>query len=215
MQFLGECFVNIVLTVKSMNNKPIIHLIFYVLLLPVYLSAQPVVLPAVCLSSTEEALMRQVNEYRRQKGLEDVPLSKSLTYVAQMHVWDLAEHNPHSRRCNLHSWSNKGTWSGCCYTEDHARAACMWNKPAELTNYKGKGYEIAYWTDEPVSGDTYAYKALKGWKQSPGHNMVIVNSGKWKKVKWNAMGVGVYKGYAVVWFGELEDDEDRVSLCAE
>jgi hypothetical protein len=33
----------------------------------------------------------------------------------------------------------------------------------------------------------------------------MTNQGKWKSINFKAMGVGIYKGYACVWFGELED----------
>lgn len=174
-------------------------------------------IPEICLSEVEEQLYRQVTEYRESRGLPAIPLSRSLSYIAQLHVWDLAEHLPHSRRCNLHSWSNKGNWSSCCYTEDHRRSSCMWNKPEELSNYPGKGYEIAYWTDETgLPPEAWVKKAINGWKRSPGHNQVITNEGKWKRVVWKAMGVGFYNGYAVVWFGEEPDvEQGEIFLCIE
>ena len=58
--------------------------------------------------------------------------------------------------CNLHSWSDKGPWSACCYTPDHAQAQCMWDKPSELTNYPGNGYEIS------AAGYDSAQAALAG-----------------------------------------------------
>jgi hypothetical protein len=27
----------------------------------------------------------------------------------------------------------------------------------------------------------------------------------WSKVKWKAIGIGIYKQYGIVWFGETED----------
>jgi hypothetical protein len=168
-------------------------------------------LPSVCLSEPELDLYKLVNQYRQERGLDPVPLSKSLTYVAQLHVRDLADNRPYSRRCNLHSWSDRGPWSPCCYTEDHKRAACMWQKPSELTNYRSEGYEIAYWTDEPLSPLMFAMKALSGWKNSPDHNVVILNAGKWKNHLWKAMGIGVFGGYAAIWFGEEDDPEGSVA----
>lgn len=159
------------------------------------------ILPEIHISPVEWEICKQINEYRAEKGLAGVPLSGSLTYVAQQHVRDLAENNPSSQRCNLHSWSSKGNWSPCCYTEDHKRAACMWNKPAELTNYTANGYEIAYWSNEILDPKSFAAKALRIWKKSPGHNSVIINIQEWRKMEWKAMGVGCYKGYMVVWFG--------------
>ena len=171
------------------------------------------ILPEICLSETEVQVFQKVNEYRQQHGLPAVALSKSLTYVAQSHVWDLAVNNPSSQRCNMHSWSSKGQWTACCYTEDHRHAACMWNKPRELTNYHGDGYEIAYWTNEPLSPADFAAKSLTGWKRSPEHNEVILNKGMWKTADWNAMGVGYYLGYTVIWFGKEPDVEPEILPC--
>ncbi len=172
-------------------------------------------IPRICLSEAEMDLYKLINNYRREKGLEPVPLSASLTYVAQMHVRDLADNHPYNNRCNLHSWSGHGPWSPCCYTEDHRKAACMWAKPSELTNYRDPGYEIAYWTDEQLTDLDFAMKALTGWKRSYYHNVVILNQGKWKHHAWNAMGVGIYDGYAAVWFGEREDPEGSPGLCRQ
>ena len=83
----------------------------------------------------------------------------------------------------------------------------MWEKPRELTNYQGEGYECAYWTDEVLAPVDFASKALRGWKSSPHHNNVIINSAEWRRLEWNAMGVGCYGGYAVIWFGTEPDDE--------
>jgi hypothetical protein len=171
------------------------------------------VLPDICLSETEELIFQKVNDYRIQHGLQPVHLSKSLTYVAQFHAWDLAVNYATSRRCNLHSWSSKGPWSACCYTEDHRHAECMWDKPRELTNYQGNGYEIAYWTNEPLSPSRFAEKTLIGWKQSHEHDRVILNRGEWSKIEWISMGVGYNNGYAVVWFGNLPDEEEEIHLC--
>jgi hypothetical protein len=47
--------------------------------------------------------------------------------------------------------------------------------------------------------------ALNGWKTSSAHNAVIINEGKWGAAHWQAIGVGMYKGYACVWFGRETD----------
>ena len=153
------------------------------------------------LTEEESKLYKFVMEYRQQKGLGAIPISKSLNIVAKTHVIDLFNNKPTSENCNEHSWSSKGKWSACCYTSDHAKAKCMWNKPRELTNYKGNGYEIAYWN----SDDATAENALSGWQESPGHNAVIINKGIWKQ-QWNAIGIGIYKNYAVIWFGNEPDN---------
>jgi hypothetical protein len=152
------------------------------------------------LSASEQRLYRLIMEYRDSKGLPPIPLSPNLSFVAKTHVRDLRAHPP-TGKCNFHSWSNDGPWTPCCYTSDHARAQCMWDKPRELTRYPGNGYEIASWS----SAQNTPESALSGWKGSPLHNAVIVNSGTWARIKWRAVGVGIYGSYAVVWFGEESD----------
>jgi hypothetical protein len=168
-------------------------------------------LPDIKLTPTELELYRQICEYRAQKGLPEVKLSKSLCFVARTHAQDQTANHKYGSRCNLHSWSDDGKWSSCCYTPDHKKAACMWDKPRELTNYPGDGYEISFYstfrfdTDEATAKDI-----LKGWKKSPGHNDVIINKNTWKNVEWNAMGVAVYGDYSNVWFGKETDNESEV-----
>lgn len=151
----------------------------------------------------EKKLYDLVMNYRKQNGLKTIPISKNLTKVAQIHVKDMHENKPVHGNCNLHSWSEKGEWSGCCYTSDHAKASCMWDKPRELTNYKGNGYEISYGS---YGTEASAERALNSWKNSTGHNNVILNKGIWDD-EWKAIGVGIYKGYAVIWFGKMLDEE--------
>ncbi len=149
-------------------------------------------------------LINLVNDYRESKGLARIPASASLNKVAQLHVKDLVENHPNQAPCNMHSWSDKGSWKPCCYTSDHKKASCMWSKPRELTSYKGDGYEIAA---RVGPHDITAKKALSLWKKSYGHNSVIINKGIWKQLEWQAIGAAMYKGYAVVWFGEKKDTE--------
>jgi len=161
------------------------------------------------LSAEELKLYELIMAYRKANRLPVIPLSVSLTYVAQQHCKDLATNHPDKNNCNAHSWSDKGSWSSCCYTPDHKQAKCMWNKPRELTNYKSDGFEIACGSSEPVYKDyvmTAAY-ALESWKGSQHHNNVIINKDIWKDVKWKAIGIGIYKGFATVWFGEMTDAE--------
>lgn len=155
--------------------------------------------------TTEEAqLYRLLIEYRKQKNLPAIPLSYSLCKVAKLHVNDLANNNPTTAKCNLHSWSKAGNWQSCCYTDNHKEAECMWNKPRELSKYTGDGFEIAAHLGENAT----AQGALNGWKSSAGHNAVIVNQGSWKDMNWKAVGVGIEDGYAVIWFGVEEDPEN-------
>ena len=157
----------------------------------------------VCLGSEEKKLYDLIMEYRKEKNLESIPLSAKLTLVAQTHAKDLSEnYDPFNGKCNLHSWSKKGKWESCCYTDDHKRAECMWSKPKEIAGYESSGYEISYYSGAGANAE----EGLAGWKESKGHNQIIINDGMWKQLKWNSVGVGIYKEYGVVWFGELKDE---------
>lgn len=158
----------------------------------------------VCLTQEEQKLYRLIMAYRKSKKLAPIPLSAKLSMVAQVHARDLANHYTFDpdNKCNPHSWSKKGSWSACCYTSDHKQAACMWDKPKEIAGYPGSGYEIAYYS----SAGANAQEGLNGWKVSPGHNPLLVNLGMWEKVKWKAIGIGIYKEYGLVWFGEVQDE---------
>ena len=157
----------------------------------------------VVLTNDEKVLYDLIMQYRKSKKLPKIPLSKSLTIVAQAHAIDLSKHKPDfDKGCNGHSWSSDGKWTSCCYTDDHAQAKCMWNKPRELTNYKDNGYEIVNYATNATPKI-----ALDSWKKSSGHNQVIINEGVWKKATWNAIGIGIKDGYACVWFGKTLDAE--------
>ena len=174
-----------------MRLKPLINSLFLIISLNTFSQA---------LTDEENKLYTIVMQYRKEKGLPAIPVSKSLNIVAKTHVIDLFNNKPTSENCNEHSWSSNGKWSSCCYTSDHAKAKCMWDKPRELTKYKGNGYEIAYWNSDEANAEN----ALSGWKESPGHNAVIINKGVWKQ-QWNAIGIGIYRNYAVIWFGNESD----------
>jgi uncharacterized protein YkwD len=150
----------------------------------------------------EAELYRLIMEYRKANGLPEIPRSTALTQVARMHVRDLVENHPDKGDCNLHSWSAHGNWSACCYTADHSQASCMWNKPREMTGYKGNGFEIAHWNSAVVTPEG----ALRGWQGSHGHNAVILNQDNWSQ-KWNAIGIAIRGNYAVAWFGMQEDPD--------
>ena len=165
-----------------------------------------------CLSTEEKKLYDLIMEYRRANNLEAIPLSVRLTLVAQTHARDLSENykfDPNNR-CNPHSWSSKGKWTSCCYTNDHKQAKCMWDKPKEIADYNGAGYKIAYYSSKGASAE----EGLAGWKLSPGHNPLIINDGMWSKVTWKGVGIGFYGEYGVVWFGEQPDDSEITNCTA-
>jgi len=169
-----------------------------------------------------KALVRVINQFRREQGLDEIPYSPRLTSVARWHVYDLEVNKPSGGSCNLHSWSDKGersdflakngvSWNSCCYTSDHARNSCMWNKPREISDgaYKGNGYEIAARNGRGITN----YRALEQWKASPLHLDMILNRGKWAKSKWKAIGAAISSHYAVVWFGKETDRSATTSMA--
>ena len=171
----------------------------------ILLASIPAFSQEICLSEEEKKLYDLIMQYRKSKKLKAIPISAKLTKTAQTHVRDLADNYvfEEGAKCNPHSWSDKGGWTSCCYTSDHKQAQCMWSKPMEIAGYASSGYEIAYFSSAGAS----AVEGLDGWKKSPGHNPVIVNLGTWEKIEWKAIGIGLYKEYGVVWFGEMEDEE--------
>jgi uncharacterized protein YkwD len=160
--------------------------------------------------SAELEIAAMINRYRAENGLPPVPLSPSMQAVAQAHAADLSQNHPdrgvdaRGKACNAHSWSAKGAWNGGCYPEDHWDVGVMWKKPAEITGgvYTGYGYEIAFGATGAVITPE---AALEGWRGSPGHNAVLVEQETWRGASWQAMGVGVRDGWAVVWFGKQKD----------
>jgi hypothetical protein len=167
--------------------------------------------PGDCLSDNEATLAQLINEYRAQNGLAAVPVTRSLTAVAQWHVWDLDVNRPYGGQCSIHSWSDQGIWTPVCYTLDHANAEGMWYKPREITSnvYPGIGFEIAY------QGSSDPRSALNGWKGSPSHNEVILNANAWAGYDpWPGMGIGMRNGFAVVWFGSTADPQGTVQACS-
>lgn len=159
-------------------------------------------LPGDGFESEEIKLYNLINEYRAQNGLAPIAASKALSTVANRHVQDLAE--------NIGTLTH--SWSDAPYDPNNPSTyPAMWTAPQRFkTGYSGNGYENAF-------GGTGGYvatatDALQGWKNSPAHNAVILNQGMWQNLKWNALGVGLYKGYSVIWFGEQPDSTGTPEL---
>jgi hypothetical protein len=166
-----------------------------------------------CLSNQELELLNLVNDYRNTNNKASVNFSRVLNTVGQWHAEDafLNSGTLFTPSCNLHSWSNDmpHLWTPVCYTSDHAQASKMWNKPREISggSYTGNGYENAAW------GYVSPAAALNGWKNSPGHNDVILNQGIWASLTWRAMGVGIRGSYYYLWFSDTADNSTPLSAC--
>jgi hypothetical protein len=164
-----------------------------------------------CVSGMEYKLYTMINAYRQRYELPPIPLSKSLCYVASEHVKDLFFHHPDKGSCNAHSWSDQGNWKPFCYPRDENKKNSVWDKPKELTPYKGKGFEIVYWENSPVVIDSI----IALWKSMDYFNSFLMNTGKWQGKKWNAIGIGIHENYACAWFGELPDPEGEPLICGQ
>jgi hypothetical protein len=165
--------------------------------------------PDICLTKEEYRLYSLINEYRTKKGLEVIPVSKSLCYVAKIHARDLYINHPDTASCSLNSWSDKGLWTACCHSKQTPNPACIVNKPAEIAKYPGEGHELCYWDNEQLNPDTI----FNYWISLDQARDLLMNKNKWSYFKWKAIGIGLYKGYACLWVGEAQDTLHEPALC--
>jgi len=156
------------------------------------------------LESEEVKLIDLINQYRDQNGLPPIPKSKALTTVANRHVQDITE--------NIGSLTH--AWSDAPYDGNDSKTwPNMWKAPQRLnTGYPGNGYENAFGGSQGFVAT--AENSLNSWKNSPLHNDVILNQDIWKGKQWKALGVGIYKGYAVMWVGEESDPTGEPSISS-
>src|SRR5688572_16243476 len=91
---------------------------FIIIVLTGFTFIQKNVSEEALLSEEEQKLYNLIMEYRKSKNLPAIPLSAKLTKVAQTHARDLMDNYKFDlkNKCNPHSWSKKGKWSACCYT---------------------------------------------------------------------------------------------------
>lgn len=167
-------------------------------------------------NSETTKLIAAINAYRAEHNLPPIPMSPELTTVAMDHVHDLMKYAKTAPEytgtdCVPHGWSSNGPWKGGCYKYgDPASGPLMWDKPKEIANYPGDGFEILFWSSDKATADD----ALKGWQSDAPHNDVILNQDIWKDMTWRAIGVWVEDGYASVWFGEQTDPTPATSGAA-
>ncbi|MBF2047872.1 MAG: CAP domain-containing protein [Elainella sp. C42_A2020_010] len=142
----------------------------------------------------EEARLHElVNQYRAEQGLPPIPRSPSLDLLANRHVLDIA----------LNIGQLTHSWSDCDYNPSDLRTLNCSSRAAQRlgTAYPGKVYENAHYN---ARGATAA-SALRGWQNSPSHNALLLNLNNWRNSRWRAMGIGIYRQYAVLWVGEERD----------
>ncbi len=147
----------------------------------------------------ELTLYNLIMDYRGTLGLSTIPLSAGLTATAGRHVLDTVYN---TGAYEGHSWSD-AAYSG----SDSSTYLNMWNAPTRIgTSYTGNGYEIStgYVGSFVTNTIMTAANALANWQSSPGHNDVITNQSPWLQ-DWLAIGIGMHKGVAHVWFGHETD----------
>ena len=165
------------------------------------------------LTCEEKKLYNLIMEYRKDNKLKKIPISSSLTLVAQIHLKDLIHNKPDLKKGNAHSWSNKGNWSSVNYLGYQHQARYIWDKPRELTSYKGDGFEIVCGSNKCCSDFVMtAEYALDSWIKSTNHNNMIINKKNFKKIEWKSIGIAVKNGFAVVWFGKEKDKSNGANI---
>ncbi|NKC30654.1 CAP domain-containing protein [Falsiroseomonas selenitidurans] len=164
--------------------------------------------PTDALSAEEMALYRLLMAHRAAHGLPPVPLSRALSITAARHAVDTVEnlggfHVGEPGESRAHAWSympydgrNPATWPG------------MWEAPGRLgTGYLPAAYEISTGITGPGNPPMTPAIAMQSWRASPAHEDVILNRGQWSpaRLHWRAVGIGLYRGVAHVWWGAEPD----------
>lgn len=175
------------------------------------LNAQLTTVESICLDEQELRLANLINNFRLQNDLPAIPLSKSLSFVAKTHAYDLQLNKQDTSICNAHSWSNKGKWKACCYNNYINSSNCMWDKPKELTAYTFRGYEIVFSEEGIVLVDS-VFRLIK---TSPEASSLLLGIDSHSDKKWLALGVGVSENYISIWLGQRNDIAGKPLLCSE
>ncbi len=162
-----------------------------------------------CISADDNKLLESLNQFLVENGKKKLEYSKSLSYVAKLHVDDLLLNHPDTSICNLSSWSNNGEWTGCCYNKYVPNQDCMWEKPKELTSFKYRGYEMAFYFEENFNPDTLMQLLLS----SNSAIDMLLTKGDYSKKKWVCMGVALNVNYASIWFAQRADNAGTPKLC--
>lgn len=163
----------------------------------------------ICISKKEYRLYTLINAFRIENDLPEISLSGSLSLLAKLHINDLIENHPDTSICNLHSWSDKGDWKACCYNKYIFEPSCMYDKAKELTNYKAKAYEMVFWESPEAHPDS----VIQIWINTFTSADIILSRNKWENFMWKSIGIAVKDEYAIVWFGEIKDMEEKPELC--
>lgn len=153
------------------------------------------------ISKEEIQLQTIINQYRKEKNLPELEISKPLSIVANRHLIDL--------QTNIKTISH--SWSNCPYElKDEKTWNCVTEAPKRLkVDYTGNGFENLY---RNLNGNAAPIMALEAWKKSPLHNSLILNLGIWNKKNWNSIGIGIRGEYAAIWFGGDDSSDAKANF---
>jgi hypothetical protein len=163
------------------------------------------------IEKNELSLVDAINKYRSQKGQGELQLSRSLSFVAHVHLNDIRLNSKDEHGCNLNSWSDKGKWIPCCFDGKQISLDLMTSKPSEIIGFRGKGYEIVIAAKKGVSSNDLT----KFWLSTKATQDFILNKGQWSNRNWQCMGVSIYKGFASIWASDMPDRMSDVAFEKE
>ena len=135
-------------------------------------------------SSMASEFIAMVNEYRESNGLEAVPANSCLCQTCDEKTDQLRQ-----------GLTQEHDWADCKLLQDWE---CVRNKPNEICGYSGKGYENYAWSQ---MGET-PKNAFRQWKNSPGHNALMLNQKHWASKQFKGMGASFDGEYAVMLMGD-------------
>lgn len=159
----------------------------------------------------EIQLSEAINKFRAKKGLGELQLSPSLSYVAKTHLNDIRLHSKDQHGCNLNSWSDKGKWTSCCFNSKQKDLELMTTKPEEITGFRGKGYEIVIMAKKGVS----TKNLTDLWLSATTTEEFLLNAGQGSNRNWQSMGVSIYHGFASIWLSEMPDRITDIPLAKD
>lgn len=162
-----------------------------------------------CISDTEHQLFNCINQLLIENGEKALSLSKSLSYVAKLHIGDLSENHPDTSICNLSSWSDKGDWTACCYNSYVPTPDCMWDKPKELTDFRYRGYEMALYFEEEFNSDTIMQLLYSSKKALA----MLLTKDNYSSKKWICIGIGINENYTSIWLAQRADNAGEPKIC--
>lgn len=137
-------------------------------------------------TSISSEICNYVNIFRQENNLDSIPLSPTMTWVAETHYNNLVtnNHNVFNQTCNLHSWYRDDSLliEDCCFPQ---KTSCMAYMPRDLTinwpnPYTGNAVENAHASSgSGFFGGSSPYSVVESWKNSPPHRFQLLRP-NWK-----------------------------------